>query len=160
IIAILIGMLLPAVQKVRESAASATCRNNLKQIALACHAYQEQNGTLPYGRKYDMWDTYTWSQLILPQIEQANTHPASLTLFQAAFNPNYPGPNGPIGNDVNQRASRHTVIKTYLCPSDFGPYPNETGTNEYGFYRGNYRGCSGSGDMYGKSIDASAGPWG
>jgi prepilin-type N-terminal cleavage/methylation domain-containing protein/prepilin-type processing-associated H-X9-DG protein len=160
IIAILIGLLLPAVQKVREAAARMQCANNLKQLGIACHSYHDAVGAMPYGRKYDIWDTYTWTQLILPYIEQGNVYTGYVTLNQTPYATSYPGPNGPIGNNATQRAARHAQIKTFYCPSDGGPYPNETNTTDYGFYRGNYRACTGTGDMYGASIDTSGGPWG
>jgi prepilin-type N-terminal cleavage/methylation domain-containing protein len=79
IIAILIGLLVPAVQKVREAAARTQCLNNLKQIGLACHAYHDVNKAFPpsctTGTKATApWFPFqhSWSAAILPYIEQTN----------------------------------------------------------------------------------------
>ncbi len=160
IIGILIALLLPAVQAAREAARRSQCTNNLKQLALACHNFHDKFQELPYGRKYDKWDTYTWAQLILPSIEQQAVYDQYWTLPQRGYVENYPGPNGPIGDDQQLRNARHAKIPPFYCPSDGGPFGNELNTGAYGFYRGNYRGCVGSGDMYGEDVlDGTTGPW-
>lgn len=161
IIGILIALLLPAVQAAREAARRAQCTNNIKQLALACHTNATfNNGTFPYGRKYDIWDTYTWTEVILPQLEQQAVSDGYWTLTQRPYATSYPGSNGPIGNDARLRQSRHAQIAAFYCPSDLAPTANEMTSTDYGFWRGSYRGCTGSGDMYGASTDSTTGPWG
>jgi prepilin-type N-terminal cleavage/methylation domain-containing protein len=120
IIAILIGLLLPAVQKVREAAARAQCSNNLKQIALACHNYENANGTLPPGWTHDtspypnrqsdsLWYT------ILPYVEQQPLYNQGTKM-----NP-YVNSDGYI-NKVAVAEVAPMVVKTYLCPAD-GTHP-------------------------------------
>jgi hypothetical protein len=116
---------------------------------------------MPYGRKYDIWDTYTWTELILPYIEQEAVFQAYWTLTQTGYRTSYPGPNGPIGDDARLRLARTSKIPPFLCPSDTAQRGNELSTGSYGYIRGNYRGCCGSGDMYGERTDnTSGGPWG
>src|SRR5947209_13750495 len=74
IIAVLIGLLLPAVQKVREAANRMSCSNNLKQLALALHNYHTSNEILPYSRSGGGANRHTWALLLLPYLEQPNIY--------------------------------------------------------------------------------------
>ena len=137
IIAILIGLLLPAVQKVREAAARTQCQNNLKQLGLAAHNYESTIGLLPPGmigsnlpRDLNPGSaclSNPWVgtlAFLLPQIEQGNVYSqlqvnwdVNRTPDNVAANP--PGsPGAAWWLNTASRAAANTRIKTFLCPSD------------------------------------------
>ncbi|CAN5628189.1 hypothetical protein BH11PLA2_BH11PLA2_12910 [soil metagenome] len=126
IIAVLIGLLLPAVQKVRESAARTSCTNNMKQIGLGLHSYESTNRFLPtsgegnssdnQGTVFDVSSTYTQ---ILPYIEQN----AAYAQFTDPSRP-YDAPQNLNGSAPVKGVSAGTAkINSFLCPSH--PYRQE-----------------------------------
>ena len=162
IIAILIGLLLPAVQKVREAAARAQSQNNLKQIALGCHNAHDVSGAFPPGwiaqydpapgtnqGPYQLNTTFARSGLfliLLPYLEQQNFYDGVTGRW-----------NGAPSNLLNAKDCRSYIIKAYVAPSDPGfPGPNSpdfrfegSATSPRSF--GNFPGASGGADWAGSS---------
>jgi prepilin-type N-terminal cleavage/methylation domain-containing protein/prepilin-type processing-associated H-X9-DG protein len=133
IIAILIGLLLPAVQKVRAAAARVKCQNNLKQMVLASHNYHDAKGMLPPGRDSKSLSTHAY---LLPYVEQDNV------FRQIDFTKSW--------DDPANAAALGVKIPTFLCPAD-NPLaiPPGWGGN-------NYRACQGSGILWG--MPSATGP--
>ncbi|HEV3084853.1 MAG TPA: DUF1559 domain-containing protein [Gemmataceae bacterium] len=144
IIAILVGLLLPAVQKVREAANRMKCQNNLKQIGLGLHNYHDAYGRFPFGKGPDYRTSRPgtpvyprWSQhaLLLPFIEQDNLYNS----IDFTWPPETPGMGGVINfmpawqNPARQNADAcRSPVPTYLCPSDPAGQPADwPGQNNY-----------------------------
>jgi type II secretory pathway pseudopilin PulG len=123
IIAILIGLLLPAVQKVREAAARTKCTNNLKQVGLALHNYHDAIGGFPVE---GTTQGISWPIRILPYIEQGTIYNQVWPLFSAAYNadlastPPNTVPNATIRAQYTtamQSVTTAMAVPIFLCPS-------------------------------------------
>jgi len=135
IIAILIGLLVPAVQKVREAAARAQCLNNLKQIGIALHNYHDANQRFPYGNT-NLSDSVrcNWAAHLFPYIElpfrPTVIAPSGFTTGSAGAVVHQPG----IRNDA---IDNKFVVRMFICPSD-----GFTTTSDGNFALGNYLGVN------------------
>lgn len=113
IVAVLAGLLLPAVQRIRESANQSTCRNHLRQVGLALHNYHTATGRLPPGYLCDSFDLteiefnrpgWGWAAYLLPYIEQSAL--AGQLRWEYAV------------EDAENTEQRTRLIRGYICPSD------------------------------------------
>jgi prepilin-type N-terminal cleavage/methylation domain-containing protein/prepilin-type processing-associated H-X9-DG protein len=151
IVAVLVGLLLPAVQKVREAAARPNCSSNLKQIATATHSYCDVYGAFPTDTLYAYGsDAPTWSWLarVLPFLEQNNL---------------YVQGNIPVNTLYQSRDEAADSIKVFFCPSDNADLTSpRSDAADLGRYPGgpvippfiqaggtNYKGVSGANWMWG-----------
>jgi prepilin-type N-terminal cleavage/methylation domain-containing protein/prepilin-type processing-associated H-X9-DG protein len=171
IIAVLIGLLLPAVQKVRAAAARIKCTNNLKQIALACHGYHDAHRAFPLARDSSTLSTASnphvgYSTLfipLLPYLEQDNLYRRLYDL--AAANKMYMGGSQSASN-VKIFASAPdspdaTPLSVLACPADQLPSPPTTYSSTYKAYvgltsyLGNTQGVSGGDGIFWTSSPVS-----
>jgi prepilin-type N-terminal cleavage/methylation domain-containing protein len=119
ILAILIGLLLPAVQKVRAAAARMSSSNNLKQLGLALHNYESATGRLPGMMSAGASNATSWGYSVhaqlLPYIEQENLG-KQIDFTQPLFVGVFPTPSFQL--NPLQAAAARTVVKTFLCPAE------------------------------------------
>ncbi len=115
IIAILIGLLLPAVQKVREAGARMSCSNNLKQLGLAMHNHHDTLGKFPYARSGGGQNRHTWALLLLPYIEQDNVFKTYQATIAGVSKTD--GMNNHTSTNPQIVAARQATVKVFLCPT-------------------------------------------
>jgi prepilin-type N-terminal cleavage/methylation domain-containing protein len=135
IIAVLIGLLLPAVQKVREAANRTKCQNNLKQICLGLHDYTNVKGYFPSAyTSQGQSPGWGWGAELLPFVEQDPLYRAA-GVATTSFGG---GPPPPV--TASPTPQTQTALKVYRCPSDIGPTLNP---DRLDFAMSNYRAVAG-----------------
>jgi prepilin-type N-terminal cleavage/methylation domain-containing protein/prepilin-type processing-associated H-X9-DG protein len=144
IIGILLALLLPAAQKVREAANRVKCQNNLKQIGLALHNYHSEQGSLPPGGQPSPSGGYgfSWYVFLLPSMEGDNV------FRQLDKTSNYTGWVGDGGNAFNRDLLRDVEFPFWFCPSSpLGQQGMDVATHHFArVYRPTYAGNSGAND--------------
>jgi len=185
IIAVLIGLLLPAVQKVREAAARSQCTNNLKQIGLAMHGFHDVNQHFPVGTYNNDNVNWGWLCYLLPGVEQDNlyrvlTDPADTNRMYlpprmgggpvdagAPCNGNIDNlhaanamgrcdANNAIGSAAIPGGAVTSIVKTFICPSC--PLPNQKPVSNFG--KSNYCGNMGNTANWGATTFGCGGVFG
>ncbi len=142
IVAVLIGLLLPAVQKVREAANRTKCHNNLKQVGLALHNYHDRAGAFPPGYSTKVGPApghdetgpgWGWAAFLLDDLEQGPL------LRAARFDKDI--------THADNAAARKAVPAVFLCPSDFAPPTFTAAGTSAEVGRSNYVGVFGSNEL-------------
>src|SRR6516162_9897732 len=153
IIGVLIGLILPAVQKIREAAARMQCENNLRQIGMALHLYHDNHGVFPPGYidgntdpnstpDNDVGPGWGWASFILPELEQWDTYKK----IDFTVGVGMVSPTDPTKSNVDVSK---TSLKVFQCPSDplqdsFDVYDSSgTAPPIATVAHGNYVGCNG-----------------
>ena len=131
IIAVLIALLLPAVQAAREAARRSQCTNNLKQIGLAMHNYQQAVGSLSPGHFGTGWNDWSCLVMLLPYMEQTPLYNTiNFTMFPTVSNGNSANPDYNNGISPNSTVFR-AKINALICPSDIDRLTNGLGHLNY-----------------------------
>ena len=149
IIAVLIGLLLPAVQKIREAANRLSCTNNLKQIVLAAHEYHDAQGHFPANSQDEGgWDwnyqknrrSWSWLARLLPFIEQG---------------PLYKQQGVEVNTFLQSQALLTSGVPVFFCPSDnsISPSTNRANLQGVAVATSNYKGVTGDNWAYGTYVN-------
>jgi type II secretory pathway pseudopilin PulG len=135
LVAVLVALILPAVQQARESARRTECASRVRQLALALHSYHDMHRIFPINYGYGPYSSdnrgASWLQLILPHVEQGNLY-ARLQF------------GAPLSDPANTEVAR-TVVPVFICPSDSNPGAMTFRSNVPGLWGvQNYKACAGS----------------